>query len=60
MSRKDPLVITGVIVLLLFLLLISVLARMFLFLRFLSFLLILGLLVFGGIAGYRYYLKGEL
>lgn len=60
MHRRDPLVVTGVIVLLLFLLLISVLARMFIFLRFISLLLLLGLLVFGGIAGYRYYLKDQL
>lgn len=60
MNRRDPLVVTGVIVLLLFLLLISVLARMFVFLRFISFLLLLGLLVFGGIVGYRYYLKDQL
>ena len=60
MSRRDPLVVTGVIILLLFLLLISVLARMFIFLRFISLLLLLGLIVFGGIAGYRYYLKDQL
>jgi hypothetical protein len=58
-TRRDPLLVTGIVILLLFLLLISVLARMFLFLRLVSLLLLLGVLVFGGIAGYRYYMKDQ-
>lgn len=57
MNRRDPLFVAGVIVLLLFLLLVSVLGRMFLFLRFVSMLLLLSSLVFIGIAGYRYYYR---
>lgn len=59
-DRRDPLLVTGVIVLLLFLLLISVLGRMFVFLRLISTLLLVGLLVLGAIIGYRvYYNKDE-
>ncbi|HEY8693166.1 MAG TPA: hypothetical protein VIR57_10540 [Chloroflexota bacterium] len=54
-DRRDPLLVTGVVVLLLFLLLVSVLGRMFLFLRLISTLLLVGLLVLGAIIGYRFY-----
>jgi hypothetical protein len=57
-NRRDPLFVTGIAILLLFLLMISVLGRMFLFLRFVSTLLIVAVLVFAGIVGYRYYVKG--
>jgi len=60
MSRRDPLIVTAVVVLLLFLLMISVLGRMFIFLRFISTLLLLGVVVFAGILGYRHYLKDHL
>ncbi len=53
--KRDPVLVTGAVILLLFLLLISVLGRMFLFLRFISSLLLLGLLVLGGLIGYRFY-----
>jgi hypothetical protein len=56
-NRRDPLIVTGVVILLLFLLLVSVLGRMFLFLRFISLLLLVGVLVFAGIVGYRFYYK---
>ncbi|HLQ31516.1 MAG TPA: hypothetical protein VK457_02415 [Chloroflexota bacterium] len=56
-NRRDPLIVTGVVILLLFLLLVSVLGRMFLFLRFISLLLLVGVLVFAGIVGYRFYSK---
>lgn len=55
LDRRDPVLVTGVIILLLFVLLVSVLGRMFLFLRFISTLLLLGLLVLGGLIGYRFY-----
>jgi len=55
LDRRDPLLVTGVVVLLLFLLLVSVLGRMFLFLRLVSTLLLVGLLVLGAIIGYRFY-----
>ena len=59
-DRRDPLLVTGVVVLLLFLLLVSVLGRMFLFLRLISTLLLVGLLVLAAIIGYRlYYNKDE-
>ena len=54
-DRRDPLLVTSVVVLLLFLLLVSVLGRMFLFLRLISTLLLVGLLVLGAIIGYRFY-----
>ena len=57
MSRRDPLVVAGVIILLLFVLLLSVLGRMLVFLRFISTLLLLAGLVFAGIIGYRLYYK---
>jgi hypothetical protein len=56
-NRRDPLIVTGVFMLLLFLLMISVLGRMFVFLRFVSTLLIVTVLIFVGIIGYRYYYK---
>lgn len=60
LDRRDPLLVTGVIVLLLFLLLVSVLGRMFLFLRLISTLLLVGLVVLGALIGYRlYYGKDE-
>ena len=60
LDRRDPVLVAGVIVLLLFLLMVSVLGRMFLFLRFISTLLLLGLLVLGGLIAYRfYYTKDE-
>ncbi|MFI5266458.1 MAG: hypothetical protein ACHQ7M_03680, partial [Chloroflexota bacterium] len=55
LDRRDPLLVTGVIVLLLFLMLVSVLGRMFIFLRLISTLLLVGLLVLGAIIGYRFY-----
>ena len=55
LDRRDPVLVAGAIVVLLFLLLVSVLGRMFLFLRFVSTLLLLGLLVLGGLIGYRFY-----
>lgn len=45
--------------LLLFLLMVSVLGRMFIFLRFISLLLLLALLVFAAIAGYRFYVQRD-
>ncbi|HEX6512710.1 MAG TPA: hypothetical protein VF157_10450 [Chloroflexota bacterium] len=57
MSRRDPLLVTGLIILALFLVLLSVLGRMFVFLRFISTLLLLAGLVFAGIVGYRFYYK---
>ncbi len=59
LSRRDPLVITGIIVVLLVLLLISVLGRMFLFLRFISGLLVLAIVLFACIAGARLYLRSD-
>ena len=59
LDRRDPVLVTGVIILLLFVLLVSVLGRMFLFLRFVSTLLLLGLLVLGGLIGYRLYYKKD-
>ena len=56
-NRRDPLIVTGVIILALFLLLVAVLGRMFLFLRFISLALLLAVLVFAGIAGYHFYYK---
>ena len=58
-KRRDPLLVSGVVVLLVFVLMISVLSRMFIFLRFVTGLLLLALLVFGGIAGYRLYLQRD-
>ena len=55
LDRRDPLLVTGVIVVLLFVLLVSVLGRMLLFLRFISTLLLVGLLVLGAIVGWRFY-----
>ncbi len=55
--RRDPLLVTGVVILLLFLLMVSVLGRMFLFLRFISFLLLISAVVFAGIVGYRFYYR---
>ncbi|MDE3074406.1 MAG: hypothetical protein KGJ86_03170 [Chloroflexota bacterium] len=60
MSRRDPLVVSALVVVLLFLLLISVLGRMFVFLRFISFLLLLAVLVFAGLAAFRFYFKTRL
>ena len=57
LNRRDPLFVTGVILLMLFLLMISVLGRMFLFLRFVSTLVVVVALIFAGIIGYRYYSK---
>ena len=57
LDRRDPLVVAGIVVLLLFLLLVSVLGRMLLFLRFISTLLLLGLLVLAAIVGYRVYYR---
>jgi hypothetical protein len=54
-NRRDPLIVTGFIILALFLLLVAVLGRMFLFLRFISLALLVAVLVFAGIAGYRFY-----
>lgn len=59
LNRRDPLVITGAFVLLLLLLMISVLGRMVLFLRFVSGLLVLSVLLFAGIAGLRLYLRNQ-
>ena len=60
LGRRDPLVVTGVLVLLLFLLLVSVLGRMLLFLRFVSVLLLFALLALGAVVAYRvYYGKDE-
>jgi energy-coupling factor transporter transmembrane protein EcfT len=58
-SRRDPLLVTGVVILLLFLMLVAVLGRMFLFLRFISLLLLVAILIFAGIVGYRFYYKGN-
>lgn len=55
LSRRDPLVVTGVVIVGLVLLMISVLGRMFVFLRFVSVLLFLGIAVFAAIIGYRFY-----
>jgi hypothetical protein len=57
MGRRDPLVVTGVVILLLFLLMVSVLGRMFLFLRFISLMLLVAVVVFAGIVGYRFYYR---
>lgn len=59
MKRRDPLVVTGLVILLLFLLMISVLGRMFIFLRFVSTLLVVALLLFAAIAGVRLYLRDQ-
>ncbi|HLY66939.1 MAG TPA: hypothetical protein VKU60_15495 [Chloroflexota bacterium] len=59
MSRRDPLLVAGVVVLLLLLLLVSVLGRMFVFLRFVSTLLLVAVAVFAIIAGYRLHSRGE-
>ena len=55
LDRRDPLLVTGVFVILLFLLMVSVLGRMFVFLRLISMLLLVGLVVLGAIIGYRFY-----
>ncbi|HLG72062.1 MAG TPA: hypothetical protein VK009_16710 [Chloroflexota bacterium] len=57
LNRRDPLLVTGGVILLLFMLMVSVLGRMFLFLRFISLLLLVAIVVFAGIIGYRYYSK---
>ena len=59
MNRRDPLVVMGFVVVALLLLMMSVLGRMFLFLRFVSVLLLVGLLVLGLIIGYRFYYKRQ-
>jgi hypothetical protein len=59
LNRRDPLLVSGVFVLLLFVLMVSVLARMFVFLRFISALLLIAILVFGGIVGYRFYVQRD-
>ncbi len=59
MSRRDPLIVTGVVILLLFLMLVAVLGRMFVFLRFISLLLFVAVLVFAAIVGYRFYYKRD-
>ena len=56
-GRRDPLLVSGAVVVLLFVLMVSVLGRMFLFLRLISTLLLLALLVLGAIIGYRFYVK---
>ena len=58
-GRRDPLLVSGAVVVLLFVLMVSVLGRMFLFLRLISTLLLLALLVLGAIIGYRFYFKDE-
>ena len=50
---------SGVIVLLLFLLMVSVLGRMFIFLRFITLLLLIALVVFGAIVGIRLYFRND-
>jgi len=58
-NRRDPLFVSGLVVLLLLVLMVSVLGRMFVFLRFVSSLLLLSLLVFAAIAGYRFYVQRD-
>jgi hypothetical protein len=55
LDRRDPLLVTGGLVLLLFLLMLSVLGRMFIFLRLITTLLLVGLLAMGAIIAYRFY-----
>ena len=57
MSRRDPLVISGTIVLLLFLFFVSALSRLVFFLRFFSVLLFLAVLSFAAIAAVGFYFK---
>ncbi|MBV8086215.1 MAG: hypothetical protein JO247_15520 [Chloroflexi bacterium] len=59
MKRRDPLLVSGLVVLLLFVFMLSVLGRMLVFLRVVSGLLLVALLIFGGIAGYRFYLQRD-
>ena len=60
MNRRDPLVVSGLVVLLILLLMLSVIGRMVVFMRFMSALLVLATLVFGGIVAFRVYFKGKL
>jgi len=55
--KRDPLVVSGVVVVSLLLLLLSVLGRMFVFLRFISIALLLGVLVFAALLGARLYVR---
>ncbi|HEU0167935.1 MAG TPA: hypothetical protein VFS62_09180 [Chloroflexota bacterium] len=57
--KRDPLVVSGAAVLVLFLLMLSVLGRMFVFLRVISVLLLLAVLVFAALLGARVYLRDE-
>jgi len=57
LDRRDPLVVTGAAILVLFLLMISVLGRMFVFLRAVSLLLLVAVAIFAALAGARYYLR---
>mgnify|MGYP001409920546 FL=1 len=58
-NRRDPLFVTGAIIALLFLLLVSVLGRMFVFLRVITTLLLLAVVLFAVIAGARVYFRGQ-
>ena len=55
MNRRDPLFISGLIVILLLILTVSVIGRMFVFVRLMSTLLLLATLVFSGIVAFRVY-----
>ena len=58
-SRRDPLFVTGAVIALLFLLLVSVLGRMFVFLRVITTLLLLAVILFAVIAGARVYFRDQ-
>ena len=57
--KRDPLVVSGAAVLILFLLMLSVLGRMFVFLRFISVLLLVAVTVFAALLGARFYLRDD-
>ncbi len=60
LNRRDPLFISGLVVVLLFVLMLSVTFRALLFMRFMSMLLLVATLIFAGIIAFRVYFKGKL
>ena len=59
-KRRDPLFSLGLLIALLFGLMVLVLARMVVFLRFVSTLLLLCVLVFAAVVCFRVYVKDRL
>lgn len=59
-KRRDPLFTLGILIVLLLGFMVSVLARMFVFLRFVSALLLLCVLVFAAVICFRVYVRDRL